>query len=518
CSGLALWALAQHFVFTDFLTHGQARHPFSNPNSYAALLSLAFFPSLGAMMTARSRIVSNAAAFLCFLLLGAMFVIGGRLALLCLIVAAAIFLFFAREMLWRHRRRLVFVILGAAAVAALAGIDGASRQIPLHRLAMIGTDPGSLVWDRLYIWQATLAMIRDHFPFGAGIGTFFLFYPQYRLPQEVFSGGFMAHNDPLQFFAEMGIAAPVLFYICLLLVFLRMMRFWSGRSGLPDGRAIMTMSVFCGLGAMAVHAHADFNFYAPPLLVLAGLQLAWWHREIDAASEPRELAVKASPGWLVPALPLVAALFILQGFLRSEYHANRAKDLLYGGDMAGFAAAVDAANDAGWGWNARPYILASAVPLAVLGTEGGSLSAPERGNLISQTEGLLARAEAQNPRLVALPYSRARLFDALGNEGDAQKQLQDALALNPAHAPSRLMLSSLLEKAGNGEQGYALLKEGLQWRIALQDARGFYMAVMAAALARGDIETHRIAAEKMKIFALAGPEGVKSGSEPPEDF
>lgn len=516
CGGLALWALAQHFIFTDFLAFGQVRHPFANPNSYAALLSLAFFPSMGAMMTAQDRRVSGAAAFLCFLLLSAMLVIGGRLALLCLVIAAAIFLLCARGIPHRRRLCLALVVLGAVIVVALAGIEDASRQIPLRRLAMTKTGPGDIVTERLYIWQATLAMIRDHFPFGAGIGTYFLFYPQYRLPQEVFSGGFMAHNDPLQFLAEMGMAAPVLFYIFLALAFARMARFRRG--GDPaDGRAVMSMAVFCGLGAMIVHAHADFNFYAPPILVLAGLQLAWWHRETGAARR-QEMEIRTSPGWLVAALPLAALLFMLQGFLRSEYHANRARDFLYRDDMTGFSAHVEAANDAGWGWNARPYILASAVPLAILETEGQSLPPAKRGELVSQAESLLARAEARNPRLIALPYNRARLFAATGNDEDAQKQMEAALTLNPAHASSRLMLSALLERRGDSEGGYAVLKEGLGWRIAPQDTRGFYKVVMAAALRRSDVETHRAAAEKMEIFAPKGQKIIKSGWGPPEDF
>lgn len=516
CGGLASWALAQHFVFTDFLVFGQVRHPFANPNSYAALLSLAFFPSLGVMMTAQNKRVSNAAAFLCFLLLSAMLVIGGRIAVLCLIIAATILLLFARGMLLRHRHCMAFVVLGAIIVMALAGIDDVSHHVPLHRLAMTKTDPGGIVAERLYIWQATEGMIRDHFPFGTGIGTYSLFYPQYRLPQEIFSGGFMAHNDPLQFFAEMGIAAPILFYVFLVLAFARMARFLCGGGPIND-RVVMSMAVFCGLGAMVVHAHADFNFYAPPILVLAGLQLAWWHRETGAARR-QEMEIRTSPGWLVAALPLAALLFMLQGFLRSEYHANRARDLLYRDDMSGFSAHVDAANDAGWRWNARPYILASAVPLAILETEGQSLPPAKRGELVSQTESLLARAEARNPRLIALPYNRARLFAATGNDGGAQKQLEAALALNPAHTPSRLMLAALLEKSGEGEKGYAILKKGLEWRVAPQDAHGFYMTVMATALRHGDYETHTMAAEKMRIFALAGQKSVKSGLEPPEDF
>jgi hypothetical protein len=44
-----------------------------------------------------------------------------------------------------------------------------------------------------------------------GIGTFYLYYPAVNTG-DYFSTGRMAHSDPLQFWAEMGVLAPLLFY------------------------------------------------------------------------------------------------------------------------------------------------------------------------------------------------------------------------------------------------------------------------------------------------------------------
>ena len=49
-AGLSLWALLQVFVFPEFLVRGQVRHPFANPNAFAALLNLALFAGLGLLL------------------------------------------------------------------------------------------------------------------------------------------------------------------------------------------------------------------------------------------------------------------------------------------------------------------------------------------------------------------------------------------------------------------------------------------------------------------------------------
>ena len=65
--------------------------------------------------------------------------------------------------------------------------------------------------DRFHLWNSTWEMAKDHFWLGTGLATFFFFYPQYRNPEDS-SDGFFSHMDPLQFWAETGVFAPILFY------------------------------------------------------------------------------------------------------------------------------------------------------------------------------------------------------------------------------------------------------------------------------------------------------------------
>lgn len=427
---LAAWALLQYFVLHDFLVHGQVRHPFANPNNFAALLVLGFFWALGVMMTEESGARRNLALVLAALLLAAVVVIGGRAALLALMLVFAVMIFLLRDRVRAHARCLGAVLAtGVAALFFSIWLKPAGTA-PVERIARLAEGAGDLsVFSRLRLWESTLAMIRDHFPFGTGFGTFSLYYPAYRKPEETYSGGFMAHSDPLQFAAEAGISAPLLFYSFLILAALRMIKTWRVK------RDPLTLAVFCGLAAMIAHAHIDFNLYSAPVLALSGLMLGWWLRETERGPDLKPDAVRSA----MLALPVIAVLFMLQGFLRSEYHANIAQEAGAAGDVTIYAAEIEAANKAGWGWNARPYVMAAAVPLGILEAEGATLAADEKAAFVKRAYYLLEKAEEKNARLAAIPAYRARLAMSEGDPQNAAEFMKRALVLNPHYLSAPLM-------------------------------------------------------------------------------
>lgn len=493
--GLSLWALASYFFLPDMLVNGQVRVPFADPNSYAALLMLGFFPALGVGMTAPRSGIKYLALLLAALILSAIFIINSRGVIAALIVASALFIGLGASRKMLRPVSLLTVFSAACAVAALAVWVGGDRLTPLLHMSQGVRHAESIVSGRWYIWEAAAAMIAAHAPLGTGIGTFFLYYPQFRLPQEVHSGGFMAHNDPLQFAAEMGVIAPFLFYVFLALAAVRM---WKNRAG-----GVMTSAVFCALGAMVMHTHINFSFYIAPSLALSGLMLGWWCR---ATEQDDPVTVPFSSVQRVTlALPFIAALFILQGFLRSEYHADRAKEYALAGDMPRFASQVEAANDAGWGWNARPYILAATLPLGIL-----ELNEPgaDRAALEKETANLLDRAEAKNPLLVSIPVYRARLALAMGRRGEAEKLYEEALRLNPLHLPSRMALADL----HNDAEAFEILKAGLQWPYSIYDSIPYYSRVAQLATSFGDQE---MAATALKKLEYAQQQKMERHTLPP---
>ena len=63
-------------------------------------------------------------------------------------------------------------------------------------------------------------MIKEYGLFGTGIGTYFLYFPEFRLAGDNW-GAYYAHNDPLQYWIELGVLGPILFYAFVIAVILR---------------------------------------------------------------------------------------------------------------------------------------------------------------------------------------------------------------------------------------------------------------------------------------------------------
>ncbi len=498
-SALGFWALLQHFFLPEWLVAGQVRYPFANPNSYAGLLSLGFLPILGLMLTTKSRLYRNLALTGCMLTLGGIIVISGRAVCLSLLAVTLIFLFLSRAHVLQQGRHIAALLLGMF-VLFLLFILVPQWQGPLAHLSHGVTNMPEIASERLYIWQATAAMIRDHFPFGTGIGTFFLFYPEYRLEQDLYSGGLMAHNDPLQFAAEMGWMAPLFFYLVLIFSLWRMIK--TVRL-LPrdDPQRVMIAAVFCALGAMMMHAHVSFPFYVASLLTLSGLMLGWWYKATGAVLDEPVFTL-TWPGkwpdylrWTVIGLPFLVCLFALQAALISEFHANRAKSAAFNGNIESFQHHVNAAFQSGHGLNARAYLLAVTIPLGILQENDMTGSAQEHQNFVIQIESLLNRAYAANPRLVGIPYYRATLH-AIINRPDVEALLTTALTLDPRHLPSRMMLADRYIARNETARALEILKDGLPWAYIIHDPFPYYNLTAMIALQEGDIGAHRLAIEK----------------------
>lgn len=483
---LALLALGQYLFVPDMLVHGQVRYPFANPNSYAALLAAGLLPALAGVLTAgavrvRVRVL---AAGLAVLLVIALVVIGGRAVMVLALSGAAMMVLMVPGVTGRERLALAGLVcgaLGAGILLALAGGDMAGLARGVTNAA-----EGAGLFGRVPIWRAAWMMAGDHPLLGTGIGTFHLYYPQYRLAADVASGGLMAHNDPLQFWAEMGTAAPVLFYLFIGLAVVRMARAWARRS-------VMGVALFCGLGILVAHSHVDFDFYVASILCVAGVMLAAWARETaaqDAAEDTGGGIIAGALPWRLPpavawgmtAGPVVAGLLLLGMILAGEMQVRRAQAYGAAGDLARFGAAVNAAGQWSGGLSARAYVMAATVPLGMLESPA-DLPPAERAALRAQAEGLLARAAALNPRMVAVPYYRAQMAE---DDAAAEGFLVAALRLNPQHLPSRMMLRDLWHRTGRKEEAYLLLRAGLVWSYPAYDAVDYYEITAVGALLRLD--------------------------------
>lgn len=512
---LALWVFVQFFFLPEMLVQDGVRRPFADSNAYAAFLSLSFFPALGIMVSGTRRLETNAAMALCALCLGAMVVLGSRSAIAGLLAGLTLFFLLAMPLSKTNILRMTAVL--AAAVSVFLSLvfvtpSSVSRINPAsHLIARDASLPESYQ-TRQDLWRSTLAMIHDR-PFsGTGIGTYFLYYPEYRQISETKSAGLMAHSDPLQFAAEMGLVAPALFYLALAAAVLRMAAALR-MSPAADPRRVIAGALFCGAGAVVLHAHVSFNFYVAPVLMLTGFVLAWWML-LTGDILPKDKAVPfrlpRAAAWGSVVVPLALFLFAAQGFFMATHHLNRAKNALANGNMDAFASAVNAAGRAGFGRDAQAYVMAATIPLGILGKADGRA---EREKLRMQVLALLDKAEEHNPRSVMQLYYRATLALDLGRPEDAEKHLRRALTLEPQHLPSRLMLADIYERQGQKDKMFETLKAGLPWFYTRHDPRPYYERIKNAAHAVGDRKTedqvNRMAAKAAMFWQIrdASPSG-----------
>lgn len=493
--GLAAWALAQIFFFPEMLVNRQVRDPFANPNVFAALLGLSFFAGLGFYLQEHGRWAQIIITVALAIILAAFMAMGSKAASATMAGGAAMMVIACgRTALRPHWRVLAAVIIAAAAVQVLiAFLPGRANLV--GQMATMIDDNALSARVRIDIWRATMAMIAEHPWLGGGYRSFFLTYPAYRLPSESWSGGTMAHSDPLQFWAEMGIGGIVLFYAIGIGVMLRFMRFWRG--GSEHGPAV---ALFAGCAAFIVHAHVDFPFYAMPATMVFALALA----ALLAATEPdREdntpLAFMARwpRGAAAMALmaPVAGLMILFIPLMLGEYYTNRADRLIKTGQLQAFGETINNAGRVGHGLNDRPYLLASAVPLGLLQTRGGTMPRAEQEKLFRQIEGLLARALERNAMMAAAWHQRGAMRLALDpavpppGYPTAEECFQKALAINPQYLPSRLALAEGMEKDGRNAQALEVLLAGLPWPYTQYAAMDYYARTekLARGLKREDL-------------------------------
>lgn len=251
-------------------------------NSYAGLLEMILPLSLGLSLyywqkardrmhrrTARDffRQFSSAEMFKCYLLLLISALISlavvfsfSRMGLISMLaslglMAAVISTGTNRGVL--HAALIVILIAGGVAVAAWVGVD----PVVKHFENLSHDDPlanGSE--GRVALWNDTLKLIREHPWAGSGLGTFaFAFTPvqSHELNYSVDH----AHNDYLEFAAELGIPAAVFLFLGFTVIGAR--TFHASRHARSSRTRALALGAFAGISALLIHGLADFNLHLP---------------------------------------------------------------------------------------------------------------------------------------------------------------------------------------------------------------------------------------------------------------
>ena len=505
-AGLAVWALIQ-FYFFNVEFEGQAHHPLANPNSLAALFNLGLFPALGVMMTAQKKWLAHAALGFAILLFAGITVTSSRGALMSGGIAFVLLLALNPAAVKGHWKCLLIFAASALALYFMTVFGELKHAHMVDRMGRViaSGDVLDLANNRENIWSGVVALIQEHWLLGTGIGTFFLFYPTYRIADEV-TGAYMAHSDPLQFWAELGFAGPILFYALGIAIIYRT---WRAVSKLEKGSAerVQILSVVSAFFAVILHTHFTFNLYIVSILFVFGLLLAWWFRktheilEDDTAhfSFPSFIPVSYRAGFLVIPLVMLAGMFA--SFMASEHVMKRAKAEIYNQDLTNFSNYVHLADQLSMGTNFRPYEMVVTVPMSVLEVNKKTLPEDEQKRLFDEAWGFLNKAEALNPQNPAVPYYRGYLGkigtefypeDALGQEA----YYLEALGINPMHLGARMGLMEIYQARDDMERYDDIIDGGVGWTYKSRQAVDFYREVTKHYILTGQIDKYKAVREQ----------------------
>lgn len=501
--GLAIYALAQYAFFPRMLTkNGRVFEPFADPNSLASILSLGIFLVGGNVLHQASRRWWDIVLLL--LLCAAFFATGSRAALIALLVMATFLLAFIGL---RHiDRRSLKIGAGIAVVTVVLvglmsfGYSGGLIRLLINPSAVVPAWNGAFA-DRLPIWSSTLEIIKDHLWLGTGVGTFQYYYPEVRNVTDS-TYGYMAHNDPLQFAAELGIVAPILFYGVLLLAGYRTR---SVLKLLPQGdhRRIDVLAPFFGLGAFVLHAHFTYNFHTLPGLCLAGFVFALWYHTTARILNETPKVFKA-PAYLnknaLEALFLVVA-FIGITVIAAPYASQRLVKLaekdLQNLNFEGFAMKINLADSLSLGTNAQAYSQAARIPLGMLEQTEKPLSAQELEKFQTDAQRILDKAARFNPRDPEILVQQAKLADMQDQPDQAEAILRAALKLDPYSLTARIALGTYLDEHDKKDEAVAIMTEGLDFN---------YGPARASRYMEYFIQTMGMQEEQAKRQAAAHPE------------
>ena len=161
--------------------------------------------------------------------------------------------------------------IGAIAVMLLTigvgvwwvGADSVIRRLEKGELTLNATDkqPGkeTFFYSRGWIWRDTMAMIRDNWMTGVGLGAYPTAYAIYSTRDRI-SPVSQAHNDFLQILADGGIVGAIIALWFIFLVARDTVRASRHRNPLIAATALGCAS---GLFALMVHSLFDFNLQIP---------------------------------------------------------------------------------------------------------------------------------------------------------------------------------------------------------------------------------------------------------------
>lgn len=442
------------------------RSVFLDVNSHAAFLALIALPCASVYLSVvqspgRRRLAASIAAAL-FVLSFAIAITGGRGVMSAYGVGCVMFILIT----WPRVRAAA--IAGLALIVTTACIVGnlLASGNTVERLATLA-DPVHAGAPRFIIWEAAWRMLQAHPLLGTGFGTFYLFYPAYRHPDDT-SSGYMVHNDYLQLWIEGGLPALLIIMLIGVVLCVLLLRVWRSRT-LDPPAVLEAAGLGCGVLVVALHSNLNFNFYTMPTLLLCGIMLA----RFSLLVEPRPLEWVVVPQRIlrpsvyrvsITLLALIPVIY-LGSLAVSEIEYQRGLQLAQAGKLIESDKALNRAE------RFSPQLNNVLVTHADLMRHFVSLlpavDRTQRESLYREASQMLDRAEEIN-RYHALTYFvRGQLYrespDITGASWYERSvdAYQMALTLDPRFYRARQAYAEIARARGRTAQAREILEQGL---------------------------------------------------------
>jgi O-antigen ligase len=177
-------------------------------------------------------------------------------ALASLVLAAVLGL--SRRGAWRRNG----LVMGSALLVALLSF------IYLQPVSLVQRFEGLNAEGRTAVWRETAHLIAAYPLFGCGLGTYESAFVQFKYAEPNLTQDY-AHNDYLQFFAELGLIGYCIFAVPVGMILFRLRNAWK-----TSDSSVRWLGA-AGAGACAAaafHSLVDFSLYVPAnMLVLAAI-------------------------------------------------------------------------------------------------------------------------------------------------------------------------------------------------------------------------------------------------------
>jgi O-antigen ligase len=450
---LSIKAILDTTITPTPLWNGRAYIPFLDPNMLGIYLSMSLLPVVPLVL--KKDLLPHHRLFLIAslaLMLAGLIATQSRSAF----IGTAAGLGLIGLLSWRHIPRTKSS-LAAVSAAVVAGVAMLIHTNFLNRFLMLFETGGDKdVMARLSLWRTAFDMSLNKPLTGYGFGTFGLYYPAFREPQDN-SAGWWVHMDPLQWAVECGWLAPLCFYALTAYIVVRIWKRARDLTPLHIGFAAALLSLF-------LNAHTAYPLHVIPFMIFATGMIA--------ALLPSSPASSARTTYCFVVPMLLALLTMFWAGMKSGttlYFWNEVNEARRTRSQALFEANMTACLEEG-----DPQF--AYCKLLMIETILNSRDRPPETVLKA-----IEDSRAYNP-LLPQPDYYLSIYHRKNNPDKPELEigaLKDSLIKNPTYWPARKALVEALQKAGRLPEAMDILETGTNYPMP-KSALPYYTQTRAA--------------------------------------